>query len=67
MQVYWLGYPFTTGMPEMDHILVDKYFAPENTDWLAEDPLYMPSPGSASIRFRMLQSATSCPSSATAN
>lgn len=42
MQVYWLGYPFTTGMPEMDHILVDSYFAPENTDWLAEDPLYMP-------------------------
>lgn len=42
LQVYWLGYPFTTGMPEMDHILVDKYFAPENTDWLAEDPLYMP-------------------------
>mgnify|MGYP003639473861 FL=1 len=42
MQVYWLGYPFTTGMPEVDHILVDKYFAPENTDWLAEDPLYMP-------------------------
>lgn len=42
MQVYWLGYPFTTGMPEMDHILVDKYFAPENTDWLAEDPLHMP-------------------------
>jgi len=42
VQVYWLGYPFTTGMPEMDHILVDRYFAPENTDWLAENPLYMP-------------------------
>lgn len=42
VQIYWLGYPFTTGMPEIDHILVDNYFAPENTDWLAEDPLYMP-------------------------
>lgn len=42
VQVYWLGYPFTTGMPEMDHILVDSYFAPENTDWLAEEPLLMP-------------------------
>lgn len=42
VQVYWLGYPFTTGLPEMDHILVDKYFAPENNAWLAEDPLLMP-------------------------
>lgn len=42
VQIYWLGYPFTTGLPEMDHILVDKYFAPENNDWLAEEPLLMP-------------------------
>lgn len=42
VQVYWLGYPFTTGMREIDHILVDKYFAPENNDWLAEEPLFMP-------------------------
>ncbi|MFT7569613.1 MAG: protein O-GlcNAc transferase [Paracoccaceae bacterium] len=42
VQIYWLGYPFTTGMAEMDHILVDKYVAPEDTGWLAEEPLYMP-------------------------
>ncbi len=42
VQVYWLGYPFTTGLPEMDHILVDNFFAPENNDWLAEEPLLMP-------------------------
>lgn len=41
-QIYWLGYPFTTGMSEMDHILVDPYVAPEETGWLAEEPLFMP-------------------------
>lgn len=42
LQVYWLGYPFTTGLREIDHILVDNYFAPENDEWLAETPLKMP-------------------------
>lgn len=42
VQIYWLGYPFTTGMAEMDHILVDPYVVPEEKGWLAEEPLYMP-------------------------
>lgn len=42
IQIYWLGYPFTTGLPEVDYILVDPYFSPEREDWLIETPLKMP-------------------------
>jgi len=42
VQIYWLGYPFTTGMTEIDHLLVDSYVAPEDNAWLAEEPLCMP-------------------------
>lgn len=42
VQIYWLGYPFTTGLEDADYILLDKYFTPENPDWLAETPLLMP-------------------------
>lgn len=42
VQIYWLGYPGTTGMTTMDYILLDKFNVPENTDWLAEEPLLIP-------------------------
>jgi predicted O-linked N-acetylglucosamine transferase (SPINDLY family) len=42
VQVYWLGYPFTTGIPEVDYILLDPYYKPENLDWISEKPLVMP-------------------------
>lgn len=42
IQIYWLGYPYTTGMKEMDYILLDPYFRPENDDFLVEKPLMMP-------------------------
>jgi protein O-GlcNAc transferase len=42
IQIYWLGYPYTTGMKEMDYIVLDPYFRPENDDFLVETPLLMP-------------------------
>lgn len=42
IQIYWLGYPYTTGLKEMDYILLDSYFRPEDDDFLVEKPLMMP-------------------------
>jgi predicted O-linked N-acetylglucosamine transferase (SPINDLY family) len=42
VQVYWLGYPFTTGVKEVDYIVLDPNYRPQNEDWLVEAPLMMP-------------------------
>lgn len=42
VQIYWLGYPYTTGLRQVDYMLLDPYFRPENDDWLAEEPLLLP-------------------------
>src|SRR5690606_18050031 len=42
VQVFWLGFPFTTGLPEVDYILTDDRARPTNPDWLSEEPLTMP-------------------------
>ena len=42
VQIYWLGYPGTTGMETMDYVLLDRFNVPENRDWLTEKPLLMP-------------------------
>jgi predicted O-linked N-acetylglucosamine transferase (SPINDLY family) len=42
VQICWLGYPFTTGIPEVDYILLDPLVKPTNDEWFAEKPLLMP-------------------------
>lgn len=39
VQIYWLGYPFTTGLRAMDYLLMDDDIVPANTAWLTEKPL----------------------------
>lgn len=42
IQVFWLGYPFTTGIPEVDYVLLDPRTSPTNDDMLVEKALHMP-------------------------
>ena len=43
VQIYWLGYPFTCGLPSVDYILLDGRLAPPaDADFLVEKPLPMP-------------------------
>ncbi|MBX6322281.1 MAG: tetratricopeptide repeat protein [Rhodospirillaceae bacterium] len=41
VQVAWLGWPFTSGMTEMDYFLVDRFTRPTCDDHLVEAPLEM--------------------------
>lgn len=41
VQVYWLGYPFTTGLSAVDYILLDADLVPEGGRWLTETPFLM--------------------------
>ncbi len=42
VQISWLGYPFTYGIPEVDYLLLDDRVAPTNEGHLREQPLIMP-------------------------
>ena len=42
VQIFWLGYPGTTGMAAMDYILLDEHNCPVCPDWLVEEPLLIP-------------------------
>ena len=42
IQIEWLGYPFTTGLKDVDYFLVDDRLRPTRDDLLVEKPLLMP-------------------------
>ena len=41
VQVSWLGYPHSAGLPTIDHILVDPYLKPEDPALIIEQPFQM--------------------------
>jgi predicted O-linked N-acetylglucosamine transferase (SPINDLY family) len=42
IQVSWLGYPHSSGVAEIDYVLVDPYLNPEDPTLLIERPFLMP-------------------------
>lgn len=42
IQIEWLGFPFTTGLKDLDYFLLDKYVAPTDRSLMIEKPLLMP-------------------------
>lgn len=43
VQMSWLGYPFSCGMKEIDHILLNRYLdGPKEQKYLVEEPVDMP-------------------------
>ena len=43
LQITYLGYPGTTGMPWIDYVVADRYVIPEESaQYYTEKPLYMP-------------------------
>jgi len=53
VQISWLGFPGTTGHPEIDYIIADEYvIPPEFSDCYSETPLYLPNCFQPSDRHR---------------
>jgi predicted O-linked N-acetylglucosamine transferase (SPINDLY family) len=42
IQAHWLGYQFTTGLPAVDHFLMDARIAPDAPGLLCESPRFIP-------------------------
>jgi predicted O-linked N-acetylglucosamine transferase (SPINDLY family) len=52
-QVTYLGFPATTGLPSIDHVIADRYVMPEALlPFMTERPLYLPNCYQASDRQR---------------
>lgn len=44
IQITWLGFPGTTGLPGIDYVLADRYVIPDNSAcYFTERPLYLPN------------------------
>ncbi len=55
IQVSYLGFPGTTGLPCNDYVIADKFVLPEElTPYFSEKPLYMPNSFQVSDRGRVI-------------
>jgi predicted O-linked N-acetylglucosamine transferase (SPINDLY family)/SAM-dependent methyltransferase len=55
LQISYLGFPGTSGMPFIDYILCDRYIIPEEeARWYSERPLYLPTIFQTSDRKRQI-------------
>jgi predicted O-linked N-acetylglucosamine transferase (SPINDLY family) len=43
LQASWLGYPHSSGLSRIDHLIVDPYLLPPRPELLIEEPLLMPA------------------------
>ncbi|MCG9914908.1 MAG: tetratricopeptide repeat protein [Phenylobacterium sp.] len=43
LQASWLGYPHSSGLDTIDHLILDPYLVPPRPELLVERPLLMPS------------------------
>lgn len=55
VQITYLGFPGTTGLPWIDYVLADRYIIPEESArFFSEKPLYMPDCFQVNDRKRMI-------------
>lgn len=43
LQASWLGYPHSSGLSRIDHLIVDPYLLPPRPELMIEEPLLMPA------------------------
>ena len=55
VQISWLGFPGTSGLPGVDYILADRYLIPEDrVHFYSEKPIYLPDCFQANDRQRQI-------------